>query len=334
MNILLVTEFFPQDNQLKFTGGVEVRTYYLYQELIKHHQVAVISRSPKKVSASFLSLIDRLVFIIKAIKEGLRSNAELVEASNFVTYIPASIIGAIKRVPTVAWYPDVFIGSWVEKFGLVGWMGELVERAVLRLPWSRIIALSQQTKAKLIQAGTPESRITVVYAGVDHDEFKTRIPKAKHPTICCISRDVPYKRLDDLKAAFRIVKKTIPTAKLIIISGQLPRHEVIKSLKSSQVFCLPSIVEGFGLVTLEALAAGTPYVNADIPINREVTQNGKGGLLFTPKDPHDLAKKILKLLADKNLYQTKILEGKLLLRHYSWEKSAQETEAVYRRVLE
>lgn len=333
MRLLLVTEFFPQDNQLKFTGGVEVRTYYLYKELSKHHQIKVINRSPQKISASFISLFDRIIFVIKAVVEGLRSRAELVEASNFVTYVPVFIIGTIKRIPKIAWYPDVFIGTWTEKFGPIGWVGEIVERLTLKLPWNHIIALSHQTKQKLIAAGVPESKITVVYPGVDQAEFRIQVPKAKHPTICCISRDIPYKRITDLKTAFTIIKKTLPDANLIITSGQIPRIDLIKKLKSSHVFCLPSIVEGFGLVTLEALAAGLPYVNADIPINREVTQGGQGGLLFTPQDPTDIAQKTLQLLTDKKLYQQKIAEGQHLLKNYSWSKSALQTEAVYKSVI-
>ena len=92
-------------------------------------------------------------------------------------------------------------------------------------------------------------------------------------------------------------------------------------------------MEGFGLVTLEALAAGTPYINADIAINREITHHGQGGLLFRPQDPSDLADKALALLADKRLYRQKLATGKRLLAHYSWLKQASQTEAVYRSVL-
>lgn len=334
MKILLVTEFFPKDNLLKFTGGVEVRTYYLHKELIKRHQITVLSRPPQKVSFSFISLVDRFIFILKAIATGLQSNAELVEGSNFVTYIPAFVVGSIKHIPTVAWYPDVFIGSWVEKFGLVGLVGELIERAVLKLPWSHIIALSKQTREKLIKAGVSSSKITVVYAGVDQTEFKIHRKKSRLPTICCISRDVPYKRLNDLKTAFEIVKQTMPYVKLVIISGQLSRADLVKKLKTSHVFCLPSVVEGFGLVTLEALAADIPYVNADISINREITHNGLGGLLFEPKSPQALAAKILQLLTNHQLYLSKLREGKQLLQHYSWSKSAQETELVYQSLIQ
>lgn len=333
MKILLVTEFFPQNSQLKFTGGVEVRTYYLYKELSQQHQVTIISRSHKKISASILSLSNRFLYLLKVLVTGLRSNAQLVEASNFVTYLPAFIVGTIKGIPKIAWYPDVFIDSWVKRFGLVGWLGELAERLTLRLPWDHIIALSHQTKDKLINAGVTASKITVVYAGVNPTEFKISVKKFSHPTICCISRKVSYKRIEDLQAAFKIIQQTIPQANLLIFTGQTPRKELIQQLKASHVFCLPSIVEGFGLVTLEAIAAGIPFVNADIPINREITQNGKGGLLFRPKNSRDLAQKILKLLTDKTLYRAKILEGQLLLKNYSWEKSAQETEKVYQQVL-
>lgn len=358
MRILLVTEFFPKDTQLKFTGGVEARTYYLYKQLRKTQAVKVISRTTGIIPVTLFSIFDRLIFIISAILRGLTINTDIVEGSNFVSYFPAFIVAKLKRRTAVAWYPDVFLGTWTNKFGIVGLFGELAEQIVLKLPWDHFIALSNQTKAKLVKAGVNPSKVSVVYAGINANEFKlVKVAKYKSPTICCISRLVSYKRVEDLISALAIIKEKIPNIKLIIIGtgpkqitlkalsmdlgvsqsiswkSNLRRRELVKQLKKSHLFCLPSIVEGFGLVTLEAVAAGLPFVNTNIKINREVTHQGKGGLLFRPRNPQDLAEKVIRLLVEKKLYREKVTQGKELLKNYSWKKSAQETLAVYQSVI-
>ena len=358
MKILLITEFFPQDKKLQFTGGVEARTYHLARKLKKHHSVKVISRSSTAVPASFTSLFSRLTFVFKAIVKGLQSNPDLVEGSNFVSYLPAFAVAKSKHVPAVAWYPDVFIGTWKEKFGVLGLVGEWVERLSLKLPWDHFIALSYQTQRKLVKAGIDKKKITVVHAGVDQTETqKIKVNKRKDPTICCISRLVSYKRVSDLIKAFAVVKISLPQTQLMVIGTgpeeknlrklakrlhvnssviwkkNLSRSQLLRALKSSHLFCLPSIAEGFGLVTLEAMAAGIPYVNADIGTNREITHRGTGGLLFKPKNFQDLAKKLVRFMQDKELYAQKVAAGKELVKHYSWQKSAGKTEAIYQSVV-
>ena len=90
------------------------------------------------------------------------------------------------------------------------------------------------------------------------------------------------------------------------------------------------MVEGFGLVTFEAGAVGTPAILADIAINQEVTQKGQGVLFFKPENSKDLAAKIKRLLSDKNLYQQKQREIKKLAQSYSWQKIYAKTRSFYR----
>ena len=152
-----------------------------------------------------------------------------------------------------------------------------------------------------------------------------------------VGRLVEYKRVDDLLGAIKIIKGHIPDIQCKVIGsgpqenklkalaeefgiadcveffGFVPaRKDVIALMKRSHVFCLPSVVEGFGMVTIEAMAAGIPYVNSDIPATREITQGGMGGLLFEPLNSNDLAEKIARLLTNHLLYEEKVREGKTL----------------------
>ena len=105
-------------------------------------------------------------------------------------------------------------------------------------------------------------------------------------------------------------------------------------LKQAHIFCLPSVVEGFGLATIEAASCQTPYIITDIKVNKEITDNAKGGLIFKRKNIEDLKEKLIILLKDKNLYQQKQKQGLILARKYDWQKIATQTEKIYLKTLD
>jgi len=378
MKILLITEFFPNKNKC-FSGGVEARTYFLVKHLTLKHKLIVISRRKKneqkierginlkiirlgkenkEVEASFSSLLPRFLFLINAFIQALKQDFDLVEGSNFICLIPAYFAGLFKKKPVIAWYPDIYEQEWFKNFffltALFGW---LTEKFGLILPWSAVIALSKQTKNKLIKAGINSKKIKVIYGGVDIEFVdKLKIKKYSQPTICCIARMVPYKNIDCLIKAINFVKEEIPQIKCLIIGKgpekaklfkltkklmldqritfkqDLSYYELIKSLKSSHLFCLPSRIEGFGLATIEALACRLPFIIADNAINKEITK-GKGGLFFEINNAQDLAKKIIQIFKDKKLSYDLIKQGRKILKNYHWKEIAKQTEKVYLRTI-
>jgi len=356
MKLLFVTEFFPRD-KTKFTGGVEARIYYLTQNLTSPFQV--ISRPKTHVPVSFLSIFPRLFFQLHAVWQSRHLKPDLVEGSNFNSYLPAFLISRLKKVPAVAWYADIYQKKWFKLFPFpTALAGYLLEWVSLRLPWHGVIAMSQTTKAKLISAGIPKDKITVIYGGADTKAIKNiQVTKFTNPTIITLARLVAYKRIQDLIDALPLILPTIPNLNLIIIGdgpfrssleskvanlnleskvsfkGALSHPQALPLLKKSHLFCLPSVVEGFGLVTIEAMASGVPYVNSDIPPTQEITQNGQGGLLFVPKNPKDLSTQAIKLLTNKSLYQEKASQGLKLAQNYSWETIAKQSENYYSQVV-
>ena len=161
-------------------------------------------------------------------------------------------------------------------------------------------------------------------------------------TIICVARLVKTKRIDQL---IKAVLGLQPMPKLIIVGHgpqekplknlaqgnvkflqNLPRKDLIQILRRSDLFCLPSVVEGFGIATIEAMACGLPAVLADIPVNREVTRNGQGAVFFEPENIADLTDKIKSI---KAVYKQKQAEAFKLARTYSWERIYKETKAVY-----
>ena len=84
-------------------------------------------------------------------------------------------------------------------------------------------------------------------------------------------------------------------------SFQVPSTKLIDLYRSSDIFVLPSLLETFGMVLIEAMAAGTPVVTTDAPGCRDVVSHGFNGLLAAPGDPLSLAYNIKKLITDGKL---------------------------------
>ena len=301
------------------------------------------------------SLVERITFIKEAIKLGRRLDLDIIEGTNFLSYPVAWKVGEYLNIPKVMTYHDVWLGRWMKNIGISGILGEVLERYALSRKWDLIIANSNYTKENLKRAGLNSNNILTIYNGVELAEYQDiEVKKFEEPTICTISRLVKYKKVNDLIKAIYLIKEEIPGVKLKIIGtgpeeanlrklasklaleknidfeGFLESHqEVIRILKASHIFALSSIVEGFGMAVIEAMAAGIPYVASDIPPIREATNNGIGGLLFEPENCEDLALKIKTLLRDKLLQTHLIEEGNKYIKNYDWSKISQEVENWY-----
>jgi glycosyltransferase involved in cell wall biosynthesis len=141
-------------------------------------------------------------------------------------------------------------------------------------------------------------------------------------TVLCVCRFYPRKRVDVLLRAANMLTGRIPELEVRIVGGGPERarlHALSRTLRleavvhwvgdaslealaqeynRADVFCLPSVQEGFGIVYLEAMAAGKPIVAARAAASPEVV---KHGLLVEPESPEALAEAILKLYSDSEL---------------------------------
>jgi glycosyltransferase involved in cell wall biosynthesis len=113
------------------------------------------------------------------------------------------------------------------------------------------------------------------------------------------------------------------------------RKDVPALMHAIDVFAMPSIWEGFGIVLLEAMAAGRPIVASRVATIPEVVVDGETGLLVAPADPLALAESLAQLAADPALAQRLGEAGReRLRREFSIEKMVGDTETLYRELLE
>jgi glycosyltransferase involved in cell wall biosynthesis len=169
-----------------------------------------------------------------------------------------------------------------------------------------------------------------------------------------VGRLAPRKNLVRLVEAYRLVTERQPAPPLVLAGGDSdygarlrqwarelrveerllfagsPPDGLLPALyRGATFFVYPSLYEGFGLPVLEAMASGTPVVTADAGGTAEVA--GEAALLANPESVEDLAEAMGMLLGDQALCRSYAARGLARAREFTWERTATETVAVYRR---
>jgi glycosyltransferase-like protein len=108
----------------------------------------------------------------------------------------------------------------------------------------------------------------------------------------------------------------------IFLLGKIPGDEMPLLYKAADVFVFPSIKEGWGLVLLEAMAAGVPVISSNIEPMTEFLEDGVNSVLISPNDYKALAHQIVKVLESSGLRTRLIENGEKTAQIYSWESTA------------
>lgn len=119
----------------------------------------------------------------------------------------------------------------------------------------------------------------------------------------------------------------------IIFLGRISEDDLVFVYNSCDIFVLPSIAELEGIAVLEAMACGKPILIADSPTSASKYFVDRNGLLFKPKDPKDLAEKILTLLSDENALKRMAQQSLENSKRYDINQSVALLERLYYSVL-
>ena len=110
-------------------------------------------------------------------------------------------------------------------------------------------------------------------------------------------------------------------------TGFLERSEVHSLLSMTDVYCMPSLSEPFGLAAVEAVQFGIPVVITNRSGAAEVLSSALTADFW---DTEKMSEMIVKLLTDKDFYTLKVQEGKKDLKSITWKVSAEKVIALYK----
>lgn len=222
----------------------------------------------------------------------------------------------------------------------------------------KVIAVSNATKKEIVNhLHTDPHRIVVTYEGIDEalrvSNYKyTGIPSLKHYFLY-VGNAYPHKNLGKLIAAFELAKKQDPQIKLVLVGkndffyDRLQREmvdeniiffgeandEALSSLyQHALALVAPSLMEGFGLPPLEAMANNCLVLTSRIPVFQEICNNA--AIYFDPLDISDMSEKMLSVLTiEKKQKEVFKKRGQERVDLFSWKKMAEETLKIYNHCL-
>ena len=189
----------------------------------------------------------------------------------------------------------------------------------------------------------------LLFNGVELDRFAQGPKLTKDgPTILFIGRHEPRKGLATLIEALAYLPRHVrlwvagsgPQSEelrgrtlgdpRVVWLGRISDAEVTQRLRSADVFCAPSLNgESFGVVLLEALAAGTPVVASDLLGYTNVVRADRDALLVTPGDPRALGMAVQRVLDDGDLRRRLIASGLKRAEDFSMDRLAQRYLLLY-----
>ena len=119
-----------------------------------------------------------------------------------------------------------------------------------------------------------------------------------------------------------------------IDSGQYPSSKIIEYLLISDIFVFPSVLESFGVVIIEAMAAGLPLVANEVPGSRDLICNNKTGFLSKKiNDTNTFIKKINLLIKNKKIAEQMKANSIRESKKYDWKKISLKYLNLYNKVI-
>jgi glycosyltransferase involved in cell wall biosynthesis len=222
---------------------------------------------------------------------------------------------------------------------------------------NQIIVPSEFTKKELLNfINIPANKITVTNEAAD--AYVDKLTTYKQPFkkfILYVGQQSDYKNIKRLGDAHHKLLKDHPDLGLILVGSMNASAKITKSYFAEKryknilftdfipddqrdwlytktaAYVFPSLMEGFGLPGLEAMAYGAPVVSSNATCLPEVY--GNAAHYFDPYDVDDIARAINDILTDSELRDNLIQKGYKQIKKYSWQRTARQTYEVYMKAL-
>ncbi len=244
-------------------------------------------------------------------------------------------------------HQEVFRKSLAPPFS---WIAQALEKYAMSFAYRKteVITVSPSSKADILAHKLTKTDPYVVYNGVNLDRCKPA-KKYKYPTVLYLGRLAQLKSLsvlihaakqvrDDVKQVRFIIAgdgpdrnrlmqmtKTLGVEKIVRFVGRVSEVDKIRLYQRSWVFVNPSLIEGWGITTIEANACGTPVIASNVSGLRDAVHNPHSGLLVPYGDVDAFASNISKLLTKTSQRTRMNIESIKWAKLFSWDKSAKES---------
>jgi glycosyltransferase involved in cell wall biosynthesis len=229
--------------------------------------------------------------------------------------------------------------------------------------FDRIIAISENTKKDILKfSDCPESKISVINTNIPLPYFnnnpvnkqeiytKYNIP-AKPKKILIYGTGFYKNNITSIKVLENLINRNVDViiiwighkgdithiknknikGKIIQLPVMIPRTEIPKIFKSCDLVLYPSLYEGMGNLTLEAMRCGVPIICSNTSAFPEIA--GDDEIMCDPLDDSEITNKILKLFNDSNYYNKKIEDGLNRSKLFSYTEMHEKIINLYREEL-
>ncbi len=283
------------------------------------------------------------------------------------TVMPVGLCALILKIFTGIPFVVIAHGAEILKWKKLGKIWRICTNIYTKA--DHIIANSQYTKQLLIDSGFDSEKITIIHPGVDCGRFSEKKyplkPRLKSDRIILVSVGhlVDRKGFDTIIKALPLIHNTYPNAEYWIVGNgpykirllslakkyQIQKHlrlfenmsdtELTSMLPSCDIFLMPSriigdSVEGFGIVFIEANAAGLPVIGGNTGGIPDAIIDGVTGYLVDPENINEIADKVLTLLNFVALYKKIGEAGRhRAIEYFSWDKSTCLTKQLLRTII-
>ena len=293
----------------------------------------------------------------------------LLHAHDWLTHFAAASLKHKYHLPLTA---TIHATEYGRNSGIKGATQEYINSVEWQLQneaWRVIVCTEFMKRECELALSTPWDKMDVVPNGVDAAKFqlpeftpeekaafRARYAAPEEKIIFFVGRMVREKGVQVLIEALPKVRWGYHDAKLLIcgggqrdhlvnlaaylgmerhvyFAGFVPDEDLMKIYAVSDIACFPSLYEPFGIVALEAMAAGIPVVVSDAGGLPEVVDNGVTGITTYAGNPNSLADGLLKLLHEPDTASRLVNAAHArVLETFNWETIAAQTAAVYARV--